>query len=96
MTTQTKITQEDLNKTLWQAADSSRSQVDAGVYKDYVLSMLFFKYLSDLSKKKHAEYKVRFGDDENRCDGFHKVPFLQLEAVEINRQRRPGGVGHAV
>lgn len=61
-----KYTQEDLNKILWEAADSSRTQVDAGIYKDYVLSMLFFKYLSDLSKKKYNEYKERFGKDEKR------------------------------
>lgn len=61
-----KITQEQLNKILWAAADSSRTNVDAGVYKDYVLAMLFWKYLSDLSKKQHAKYKERFGDDEKR------------------------------
>lgn len=64
--TSKKYTQEDLNKILWDAADSSRTQVDAGIYKDYVLSMLFFKYLSDLSKKKYNEYKERFGKDEKR------------------------------
>ena len=56
--------QEDLNRILWSAADSSRTSVDAGVYKDYVLTMLFFKYLSDLSKKQHEKYKERFGNDE--------------------------------
>jgi type I restriction-modification system DNA methylase subunit len=43
----TEYTQDQLNKTLWNAADSSRSSVDGGVYKDYALTMLFFKYLSD-------------------------------------------------
>ena len=61
-----KYTQEELNKVLWNAADSSRSSVDAGIYKDYALTMLFFKYLSDMSKKRHEEYKARFGDDEKR------------------------------
>ncbi len=61
-----KYTQEDLNATLWDAANSARSSVDGGVYKDYALTMLFFKYLSDLSKKQHEEYKKRFGGDEAR------------------------------
>lgn len=65
MTTST-FTQEDLNKTLWAAADSSRSSVDAGIYKDYALTMLFFKYVSDLNKKRYAEFKIRFGDNESR------------------------------
>src|SRR3989344_7085053 len=78
MITNKKYTQEDLNKILWEAADSSRTQVDAGIYKDYVLSMLFFKYLSDLSKKKHDEYKVRFGMDEKRIEEKMKLDRFYL------------------
>ena len=61
-----EYTQEELNNTLWGAADSSRTNIDASIYKDYVLVMLFFKYLSDLSKRQHAKYVERFGDDEER------------------------------
>ena len=61
-----KYSQDELNKTLWAAADSSRGIIDAGVFKDYVLAMLFFKYLSDLSKAQRAKYKERFGKDETR------------------------------
>ena len=61
-----KITQQELNKKLWAAADSSRVQLDASVYKDYVLTILFYKYLSDLAKKYYEQYKERFGDDEDR------------------------------
>lgn len=76
--TQKKYTQEELNKILWNAADSSRTQVDAGIYKDYVLSMLFFKYLSDLSNKRHDEYKKRFGDDEDRIEEKMKLDRFYL------------------
>ena len=61
-----RITQSELNKVLWAAADSSRTSVDAGVYKDYALTMLFYKYLSDKSKAEHDKLKERFGDDEAR------------------------------
>ncbi len=61
-----KFTQDQLNKVLWEAADSSRVALDGGVYKGYVLVMLFYKYLSDLSKKQHEKYKERFGNDEAR------------------------------
>jgi type I restriction enzyme M protein len=63
-----KYSQQELNKVLWSAADSSRTHVDAGVYKDYVLAMLFYKYLSDLSKKQRVEYEARFGGDINRIE----------------------------
>jgi type I restriction enzyme M protein len=87
MITEKKYTQEDLNKILWQAADSSRSSVDGSVYKDYALTMLFFKYLSDLNKKKHAEYKERFGDDEKRIaekmkmDRFYLPPKASFDYI---------------
>lgn len=59
-------TQEHLNKVLWGAADSTRTPLEGGVYKNYVLAMLFFKYLSDLAKKDHEKLKERFGNDEGR------------------------------
>ncbi len=78
MSTHKKYSQEELNKTLWSAADSSRSSVDAGVYKDYALTMLFVKYLSDLNKKRHDEYKVRFGTDEKRIEEKMKLDRFYL------------------
>jgi len=68
-----KITQQELNKQLYAAADSSRVSVDGGVYKDYVLTMLFFKYVSDLSKKKRAQYSDRFNGDEKRVEEKMKL-----------------------
>ena len=87
-----KYTQEDLNNTLWAAADSSRSTVDAGVYKDYALAMLFFKYLSDLSKKQHAVYVDRFGDDEDRIaakmkqDRFYLPPNTDFDYINSKKE----------
>ncbi|MFH1847577.1 MAG: type I restriction-modification system subunit M [Candidatus Omnitrophota bacterium] len=87
MTKKSKYTQEVLNKVLWEAADSSRTSVDGGVYKDYVLAMLFFKYLSDLSKKQHEKYKQRFGNDEKRIaekmklDRFYLPPKTSFDHI---------------
>lgn len=73
-----KYSQDELNKILWSAADSSRTSLDGGIYKDYVLAMLFFKYLSDLSKKRHEEYKTRFGNDEERIQEKMKLDRFYL------------------
>ncbi|MEK7643794.1 MAG: class I SAM-dependent DNA methyltransferase, partial [Patescibacteria group bacterium] len=72
------LTQQELNKKLYAAADSSRIQLDGGVYKDYVLTMLFFKYLSDLSKKHNEEYKKRFGADTARIEEKMKLDRFYL------------------
>lgn len=73
-----QFTQSELNKVLWDAADSSRSSVDAGIYKDYALTMLFFKYLSDKSKAEHAKLVERYGADEARIDAKMKTSRFYL------------------
>lgn len=83
-------TQEDLNNILWDAANSSRSSLDAADYKDYALAMLFYKYLSDLSKKQHDKYKERFGGDETRIqekmklDRFYLPPETSFDELYKN------------
>lgn len=87
-----KYTQEELNSTLWAAADSSRSTVDAGVYKDYALTMLFFKYLSDKSKGQHAKYAERYGNDEERIaskmkqDRFYLPPNTSFDYIYAKKE----------
>ncbi len=66
MTAARKYSQEELNKTLWSAADSSRGTVDGGVYKDYVLLLLFYKYISDLHQHTLEKLKERYGSDKDR------------------------------
>ena len=66
MTNSKKYTQEELNKTLWNAADSSRGTVDGGIYKDYVLLFLFYKYISDLHQHTVEKLQSRYGDDKER------------------------------
>ena len=60
------VTEEKLNNTLWGAANSLRGNVDAGVFKDYILVLLFYKYISDLHQKNIDKLKERYGDDEER------------------------------
>ena len=40
-----KTTSQDIKATLWKAAGTFRGTIDAANYKDFVLSMLFLKYL---------------------------------------------------
>ena len=61
-----KITQDELNKLLWSAADSARGVVDGGVFKDYILAFLFFKYISDIKQAEVEKLKERYGDDKER------------------------------
>lgn len=61
-----KITQEDINKVVWNACDTFRGVVDPSQYKDYILTMLFIKYISDVNKAKYESYLERYEGDEER------------------------------
>jgi type I restriction enzyme M protein len=58
-----QIKQEDINKAVWQACDTFRGTVDGSVYKDYVLTMLFLKYISDVWQDHYDSYKTEYGDE---------------------------------
>lgn len=62
-----KITQDEINKVVWNACDTFRGVVDPSQYKDYILTMLFLKYVSDVNKSKYAEYLNRYDGDEERA-----------------------------
>ena len=61
-----KTTQEEINATLWRAADTFRGKIDSSLYKDYILVMLFIKYLSDVYLEHFEEYAEKYNNDEAR------------------------------
>ncbi|MFZ1699749.1 MAG: type I restriction-modification system subunit M [Pyrinomonadaceae bacterium] len=63
----TKITQKQINDAVWKACDGFRGSIDPSVYKDYVLTMLFIKYLSDVHDDKFAKYLEKYGGDRDRA-----------------------------
>ncbi len=62
-----KLNQEDINKVVWKACDTFRGVIDPSQYKDYILTMLFLKYVSDVNKSKYNEYLDRYEGDEERA-----------------------------
>lgn len=63
-----KMTSQDVNKTVWKACDTFRGIIDPSQYKDYILTMLFLKYVSDVHKEKRQEYLEKYNGDEARTD----------------------------
>lgn len=60
------VTQQQINATAWAACDTFRGAVDAGQYKDYILVMLFLKYISDLWQDHMEKYREQYGGDDVR------------------------------
>lgn len=56
------INQNQINKAVWRACDTFRGTVDPSIYKDYVLTMLFVKYLSDVWQDHWEQYQEEHGD----------------------------------
>lgn len=59
-----RITQEELNSYLWNAAVLLRTHIDAGAYKQYVFPLLFFKRLSDVYDEECEHILEEFNDQE--------------------------------
>jgi len=66
MSQNNKVSQEEINRIVWQACDTFRGVVDPSEYKNYILVFLFFKYISDFWKDKLEHYKKEFGDNDER------------------------------
>jgi type I restriction enzyme M protein len=63
----TKITQKEINDAVWKACDTFRGSIDPGIYKDYILTMLFIKYLSDVCDDKLETYLNKYNGDNERA-----------------------------
>lgn len=57
------LTQADLEKRLWDAANSLRGPVDPADFKSYVFPLLFFKWISDTWDHEHGRAIADMGDD---------------------------------
>lgn len=64
----TKTTQAEINRIVWKACDTFRGVIDPSQYKDYILTMLFLKYVSDVHKSKFQEYLQKYNGNLERAE----------------------------
>ena len=74
----------DLHDTLWKAADKLRGSMDAAQYKDFVLGLVFLKYVSDAFAERREQIRA-----EVLADG---VPETRIEAFldDVDEYKREG------
>ncbi|TPK80383.1 type I restriction-modification system subunit M [Mesorhizobium sp. B2-4-18] len=95
-----RVTQAEINKAAWAACDTFRGTVDASVYKDYVLTMLFLKYISDVWKDHYETYRKEHGDHPDLIEALMKNEQFVLPRgasfYDLHRDRNKAGNGERI
>ncbi|WP_119672159.1 type I restriction-modification system subunit M [Deinococcus sp. RM] len=92
--------QAEINGILWAACDTFRGTVDPSEYKNYLLTMLFVKYISDVWQDHYDTLKAEYGDDEERIRRrLERERFVMPTGSlfkELYAQRRADNIGEII
>ena len=77
------ITQKEINNIIRKACDTFRGVIDPSQYKDYILTMLFIKYVSDVYKDKYEEHLQRYNGDRERSEYAMKHERFIIPATSL-------------
>jgi type I restriction enzyme M protein len=77
-------TRKDIEAALWRGANTFRGAIDAANYKDYILPMLFVKYLSDTYLAKVEELKEKYNDPVRVQRAINRLPFIIQEKYSFS------------
>ena len=95
-----KVTQAEINKAAWGACDTFRGVVDPSVYKDYVLTLLFLKYVSDVWKDHHDKYTAEHADSPELVEAMMQQEAFKLPTGasfdELYKRRHEAGNGERI
>ncbi len=92
-----KINQSEINDVAWRACDTFRGVVDAENYRNYILVMLFWKYVTDVWRDHREAYLKEFKGDETRVTRRLARERFQLpdgcDFYSIHAQREKTDIG---
>ncbi len=95
-----QINQDDINKAVWAACDTFRGVINADTYKDFVLTMLFLKYISDVYKDDYKQLVKQHGDNPTLITAMmSKQRFVLPEGAsfwDLYEQRHQAGNGQRI
>ena len=96
----TQINQDDINKAVWNACDTFRGVISADTYKDFILTMLFLKYLSDVYRDEYNKLVEQYGDNPELIHAMmSKQRFVLPEGAsfwDLYEQRHQPGNGQRI
>jgi type I restriction enzyme M protein len=95
-----QLTQNQVNQAAWAACDTFRGAVDPAQYKDYILVMLFLKYISDYWNDHIEEYCKKYGNDDVRIRRrLERERFILPEGCsfyDLYEQRNAPNIGELI
>lgn len=80
------ITSDEIKRRLWDGANNLRGTMDASRYKDYMLGIMFYKFLSDKTLQTFKE-TAGLPSDANVLDEYRKVHKEYGEDLDNNIQQ---------
>lgn len=94
------VSQSEVNGILWKACDTFRGAVDPAEYKNYILVMLFVKYISDVWQDHYDALKKEYGKNEERIQRRLKRERFVLPArctfTALYEQRNAANIGEVI
>src|SRR6056297_64731 len=97
---QKQTTKEMISAVLWRACDSFRGKIDSQLYKDYILVMLFLKYLSDTHQEHLNIYMEKYNRDMRMVELMLKRDRFILDESctyeQLYKQRNANNIGEII
>jgi len=95
-----QVSQAEVNQIAWNACDTFRGTLDPAQYKDYILVMLFIKYMSDLWKDKREQYEKKYKGDKARVErALQRERFVVPAETDFDylySKRRESNIGEII
>ena len=63
----------EIGQIVWAACDTFRGTISADTYKDFILTMLFLKYISDVWQDHYDSYRMEYGDEPELIEEMLKI-----------------------
>ncbi|OLF38071.1 type I restriction-modification system subunit M [Psychrobacter sp. Cmf 22.2] len=98
-TNTTPISQSEINKAVWDACDTFRGVISADTYKDFILTMLFLKYLSDVYRDEYNSLLDEYGDADLVKELMSNQRFVLPDGAsfwDLYEQRHQPGNGQRI
>jgi type I restriction enzyme M protein len=94
------INQDEINNVAWRACDTFRGSLDPSDYKNYILVMLFVKYISDVVKDHRDRYAEEYkGDPVRIARRLARERFQLPDAADFDSlyaQRNEADIGQRI